>query len=71
MLDNVVDVSEAVKTQLKTMSEFAVEELFSPLPAGVAPVAMPAEVHFATFVAAIMASLELSLIHISEPTDRG
>ena len=54
VLDKVADVSEAVTKQWKTMSEFAVEDFFPPVPAEVAPVALPAEVHFATFVAAFM-----------------
>ena len=61
VLDTVADVSEAVTKRLKTVSEFAAEDFFPSAPAGVAPVAMPAEVHFATFVAAIMASLEYGM----------
>ena len=61
VLDQVADVSDAVTRKLKTLSEFAVGEFFPPVPAEEAPVAMLAEVHFATFVAAFMATLEFSM----------
>ena len=40
---------------------FAIEDFFPPVPAGVTPVAMPAEVQFAAFVAAFMATLEYGM----------
>ena len=61
MLDKAADVSEAVTKQLKTLSELAVEDVFPPVPAAVAPVAMLAEVHFATLVAEFMETLEYGM----------
>ena len=49
--------SNAVLKQLKTTSEFAVEDYFHPV-AIEAPRAMPAGIHLATFVAALMETLE-------------
>ena len=46
-LDEVAYESEAVTNQLRTLSEFAVEEFYPPLSAGQAPASMPAQVHFA------------------------
>ena len=60
-LDEVAYVSEAVTKQLRTLSEFAVEAFYPPLAAGQAPASMPAQVHFATFVAAFLATLEYGM----------
>ena len=60
-LDEVAFVSEAVTKQLRALSEFAVEEFYPPLPAGQAPVGMPAQVQIATFVAAVLATLEYAM----------
>ena len=60
-LDEVAHVSEAVTRQLRALSEFAVEDFYPPVPAGEEPVAMPADVHFATFVAALLATLEYGM----------
>jgi len=60
-LNEVAFVSDAVTQQLRSLSEFAVEAFYPPLPAGQEPVDMPAEVHFATFVAAFMATLEYGM----------
>ena len=54
-------VSDKVVAQLKALSEFAVEDFFPPVPAGETPLAMPAAVHFATFVAAFMETLEYGM----------
>ena len=61
VLDQVADVSDAVTRQLKTLPEFAVKDFLPPVPVGVAPVTMPAEVHFATFLAAFMVTLEYGM----------
>ena len=61
VLDKVVHVSDKVITQLKALSEFAVEDFFPPVPAGETPAAMPADVHFTTFVAAFTESLEYGM----------
>ena len=58
VLDTVAHVSDAVLNQLKTMSEFAVEDPPPPLAIGETPRAMPAEIHFATIVAALMKTIE-------------
>ena len=55
VLYKVVDVSGVVTKQLKTLPDSQVQDFFPlvlPRVAPVAPVAMPAELHFATFVAA-------------------
>lgn len=54
VLDTVAEVCDAVSRQVKALSKFEVEDSFPSVPAGVAPVAMAAEVHFATFIAAFM-----------------
>ena len=61
VLDKVADVSQKVITQLKALSEFAVEDFFPPVPAGETPLAMPADVHFATLVAALIETLEYGM----------
>eukprot|EP00904_Undaria_pinnatifida_P003694 jgi/Undpi1/13325/HiC_scaffold_8.g02984.m1 len=61
MLDKVAHISEKVITQLKALSEFAAEDFFPPVPAGETPLAIPADVHFATFVAAFMETLEYGM----------
>ena len=58
VLDNVAHVSENVITQFKALSELVVQDFFPPVPAGETPLAMPADVHFATFVPAFMETLE-------------
>ena len=58
VLDTVAHVSDAVLEQLKTMSEFALEDFFPPVAKGETLRAIPAEIHFATFVAALMETLE-------------
>ena len=59
--DKVAHVSEKVITQLKPLSEFAVEDFFPLVPAGATPLAMPADVNFTTFVAAFMETLEYGM----------
>ena len=54
-------VAEAVTKQLRSLSEIAVEYLYPPLPTRQEPVGMPAEVQFATFVAAFLATLEYGM----------
>ena len=61
VLHKIADVSDAVTRQLKTLPEFAVKDFLPPVPVGVAPVTMPAEVHFATFLAAFMVTLEYGM----------
>ena len=61
VLDKVAHVSETVITQLKALSEFAVQGFFPPVPAGETPLAMPTNVRFATFVAAFMETLEYGM----------
>ena len=56
-LDEVAYVSEAWTIQLRVLSEFAVEDFYPSLPTGQEPVGMPAEVHFATFVATSLTTL--------------
>ena len=53
--------SEKVITQLKALSEFAVDDFFPPVPPVETPMAMPADVHFATFVAAFTETLEYGI----------
>ena len=60
-LDEVGYVSNAVTKQLRTLSEFAVEDLFFHVPARQAPVGMPAQVHFATIVAEFFATLKYGM----------
>ena len=60
-LDVVTYISEAMTNQLRALSEFAVDHFSPPLPAGQAPVGMSAELHFATFVAAFLATLEYGM----------
>ena len=61
VLHTAAHVSDAVLKQLKTMSEFAVEDFFPPVAIGETPRAMPAEIHFATFAAALMETLEYGM----------
>ena len=61
MLDDVADVPETVTKHLKAISDNAVENLFFPVPAGVAPLAMPAEVYLTTVVLAFMATLDYGM----------
>ena len=60
-LDEVALVSEDVTKQLRALFEFAVEDVYPTLPVEQAPVGMPAKVHFATFVAAFLATLEYGM----------
>ena len=60
-LDEVTYVSEAVTKKLRALSGVAVEDCYPPLPAEQAPVGMPAQVYFATFVAAFLATLEYGM----------
>ena len=57
----IAGVSVACTKQLQALSEFAVEDFFPPAPAGEIPLVMPAEVHFRTFIAALMAVLEYGM----------
>ena len=61
VLDTVAHVSDAVSKQLKIMSEFAVEDYFPPVAKEETPRAMPADSHFATFVAALIETLEYGM----------
>ena len=61
VLDKVAQVSDKVITQLKVLSEYAVEDFSPPVPAGETPLAMRADAHFATFVAVFMETLEYGL----------
>ena len=61
VLNTVAHVSDAVLKQLKTMSEFGVEDFFTPVAIGETPRAMPAEIHCATFVASLMETLEYGM----------
>ena len=58
VLDSVAYVSGAAPQQLKSLSEFAVEDSPPPVAIGETPRAMPAEIRFVTFVAALMETLE-------------
>ena len=61
MLGTVARVSDAVLKQLKTMSEFAVEDSLLPVSKGETPRAMPAEIHVVPFVAALMQTVEYEM----------
>ena len=61
VLHTVAHVYDKVITQLKALSEFAVEDFFPPVLAGETPVAMPVDFHFATFVAVFMETLEYGM----------
>ena len=54
----VAGVADAVVKQLAAMENFEVQAFCPPAPAGVAPVDMPADVHFRTFIAAFVAVLK-------------
>ena len=59
--DVVADGPEAITKWLITLSELTVEEFPPPLPVGVRLVTIPAEINFATFVAAFMATLSIGM----------
>ena len=58
VLDKVAHVSDKVITQPIALHKFTVEDFFPPVPSGEMPVAIPADVHFATFVATFPETLE-------------
>ena len=58
ILKKITGVSVACTKQLQALSESAVEDIFPSAQAGEIPLAMPTEVHFCTFIAALMAVLE-------------
>ena len=60
-LDEVAYVSETVTKQLRALPECVLEYFHPPLPAEQVPVGMPAELQFATFVAAFLATLEYGM----------
>lgn len=51
-------MSDAVVKQRKVSSDFAVDDFFPPVALGETPIAMPPEIHFVTFVAALVETLE-------------
>ena len=57
VFDMVADGAQDFTKRQETLSELAVEDSLPPLPAGVTMVAIPADVHFATFVAAFVPTL--------------
>ena len=60
-LDFAAYVSETVTKQLRALSEFAVVYVYPPLPAGQAPLGMPAQVHFPTVITGFLATLECGM----------
>ena len=60
-LNGVPYVFIAFTKKLRSLSEFAVENFYPPLPAEQEPVGMPAEVHFATFLAAFITTLDYGM----------
>ena len=61
ILKNVAGFTTATTRQLQSLAELAVEDFFSPAPAGETPATMPAEVHLRTFSAAFVAVLEYGM----------
>ena len=60
-LKEVASVSPASTKQLQHLAELVVQNFFRPAPVGETPVAMPADVHFRTFLAAFGAVLEYGM----------
>eukprot|EP00904_Undaria_pinnatifida_P009624 jgi/Undpi1/5792/HiC_scaffold_2.g01066.m1 len=61
ILKEVASVSPASTKQLQHLAELAVQDFFPPAPVRETPVAMPADVHFRTFLAAFGAVLEYGM----------
>eukprot|EP00904_Undaria_pinnatifida_P000992 jgi/Undpi1/10894/HiC_scaffold_3.g01420.m1 len=61
ILKEVASVSPASTKQLQHLAELAVQDFFPPAPVGETPVAMPADMHFRTFLAAFGAVLEYGM----------
>ena len=61
ILKEVASVSPASTKQLQHLAELAVQDFFPPAPVRETPVAMPADVHSRTFLAAFGAVLEYGM----------